>query len=318
MALRQFILAGVAAFAASTAARADSITYNDFSSVAGLTTAGTAAQEGDELALTNGTSSTAGAAYSSNAFALGTNGSFTSTFEFQITTNQNSTNNANGFAFVLSTAPGTNGQSNGNFGIGTNPGTSVAIEFSTYGNPNLSPLYYTTAQGKPIYNSNFVGVINDGDTNVASHAANTWGTVYGAGTGASVPLAGECDSRSPATSFTRFGCMANGDTWQATVTLTAAKLLTVSLVDISNNNGARIPGAATTPITLTYDIAGYLGTNDVYAGFTSSTGGSYEQVNLLNWVMTSDGVPPVPEPATFALLAAGLGAIGLVRTRRSA
>ena len=315
MALRHFLAAGILTLATGTAARADSIDYSDFSSLAGLTTAGSAAQySGNQLQLTNGATFATGAAYSSNAFALGTGSSFNTSFQFQISGTNSNGLNANGFAFVLSTAPTTNGVSNGNLGIGTTANSSVAIEFSTFGNPNLNPVYSTAGNGKTIYNSNLVGVIKDGNTCLSgsgSAGCNTvnpnYGTVYGAGTGASIPFAGECDARAQNTSYTRAGCMANGSIWSVNIKY-ANGLLTVSLS--ANELGV------TTPISsLSYNI-GFLGSS-VYAGFTSSTGSAAEKVSILNWMMTSNG-SPVPEPLTLSLFGVGLGAVGYVRSRRRA
>jgi hypothetical protein len=312
MIFRHLFAAGLLSIAAGTAARADSIDYSDFSSTAGLTTAGSAAQSGNQLQLTNGGTFATGAAYASNAFALGAGSSFNTSFQFQISGTNSSGLNANGFAFVLSSNPGSNGQSNGNLGIGTNANTSVAIEFSTFGNPNLNPVYSTAGNGKSIYNSNLVGVIKDGNTCLSGSGlagCNTVnpnvGTVYGAGTGASIPFAGECDARAANTSYTRAGCMANGSIWSVNIKY-ANGLLTVSL----SANGL----GTTTPISsISYDI-GFLGSN-VFAGFTSSTGAASEKVSILNWVMNSDG-SPVPEPLTLSLLGVGLGAVGYVRSRR--
>jgi hypothetical protein len=121
-----------------------------------------------------------------------------------------------------------------------------------------------------------------------------------------VPFAGECDTRSQTTSYARAGCMANGDIWTVKITYQNG-LLSVNLID------SALGGSGSTPISsLTYDIAGYLGTSSIYAGFTSSTGSAAETVNLLDWTMSS----AVPEPAALALFGIGVGAMGLVRRQR--
>jgi len=296
------------AFAASCSG-STALTYN------GGTAGGSASNTGSEIQLTNGTAFDYGSVATANQFALGTD--FSTSFNFQINTFSGSTQPANGFAFVLSTAPNSDGQSNGNLGIGTGANTSVALEFGTYGNPNTNPLYTTTAQGKNVYLSNFVGVIEDGNTNFQTAQNTNYGVVYGKSSNplfGTIPGAGnnpgECISGANF-SNSRAGCMSNGDIWNVSITL-INNLLTVVLHDQT----ASASGINTTPISLTYNVAGYLGTGNVYLGFASSGGASYEQVNILGWEAQSNG-GPVPEPASVAALGIGLVGLGLVRQRKA-
>src|SRR5271154_625900 len=136
MAFRQFIAAGVIGIAASTAANADSITYANFLSTAGLTFGGSAAVVNtNQLALTPLSTLSSGAAYASNQFALGAGGYFSTSFQFQIDPNPAQSGatkgvNANGFAFVLTSNPTGLGASNSSLGLTS--ANSLAIEFRTY------------------------------------------------------------------------------------------------------------------------------------------------------------------------------------------
>jgi hypothetical protein len=283
MSLRNIIAAGAFGIVASSAAYADSFSESDFSSMSGMTLAGSAAQvNSSQLALTSNTVMTAGAAYESNQFALGTGGSFSTSFQFEIDPSADgSGTNANGFAFVLTSNASGLGGANANLGL--TAANSLAIEFRTFNNSTTGPAG----------NNNLVGVVQNGNTAFNSLLGS--GTPYGQGT---------CDRLH----YTQAGCMSNGDLWTANISY-AAGLLTVALTDGNQTQTTTIAG-------LSLSLLSLLGSGDVYAGFSASTGGKTERVRLMNWTMNSDS--PVPEPLTLSMFGTGLVALGLVRRRRAA
>jgi hypothetical protein len=289
MAFRHFVAAGVIGIAASTAARADSITYANFLSTAGLTFIGSSQQvNSNQLELTTLTTATAGAAYASNKFALGAGGSFTTSFQFSIDPgNTGSGLNANGFTFVLAGSASGLGAGNANLGLPV-AANSLAIEFRTYDSPGTGP------NGN---SGNLVGVVSGGNENYTSLLGS--GVPYGQQ---------NCGTTPSKTQYKTAGCLSNGDIWTANIRYQAG-LLTVTVQDGSSAVYTVVNG-----ISLGVGgLLGILGTNSVYAGFTASTGGSDERVRLLDWSMYSQ----VPEPVSIAMFGVGLAALGMVRGRRS-
>jgi hypothetical protein len=286
MAFRHFVAAGVIGMAASSAARADSINYANFLSTTGLSLVGSSGQvNSNQLELTTLTTSAAGAAYASNKFALGAGGSFTTSFQFQIDPgNTGNGLNANGFTFVLAGSASGLGASNANLGLPV-AANSLAIEFRTYDSPGTGPVGNA---------GNLVGVVSGGNEAYASLLGS--GVPYGQQ---------NCGNTPTKTQYQTAGCLSNGDIWTANIKYQAG-LLTVTLQD-----GAQ---ALTTVISgLSINLLSILGSSNIYAGFTASTGGADERVRLLNWTMNSQ----VPEPVSIAMFGVGLAALGMVRGRRS-
>jgi hypothetical protein len=265
------VMAGAPAFASPT-----TISYGDFSNTAGLSVTGAATTSTGALVLTPEAQFQAGAALTSSALALGPTPSFSTSFQFQIATTSSTT--ANGFAFVLTSDPTNVGAANGQLGL-TNA-TSLAVEFSDYGNKNLNP-----SIGNKLYNSNLVAAIQNGNTLVAGNNAASYGSPGGA-TSCVTPGSGTA-------------CMNNGTVWTANISY-ANGLLTVALQD----------GGAVYNVITNYAIA--LGAN-VYAGFSGSTGAQFDSVAISNWSMTYNNVP---EPMTVGMFGVGIAALGFIRNRR--
>lgn len=128
-------LIGLAAGIAATAAGADSLTYNDFSSTAGLQLNGAAAKANDGtrdvLRLTPSDFNQSGSAFSTNAINLSNAYSFSTRFTFNINTPRNG--GADGIAFVIQ--PNSNDVGGLGGGIGYQGITnSLGIEFDTWFN----------------------------------------------------------------------------------------------------------------------------------------------------------------------------------------
>jgi hypothetical protein len=107
------------------------INYADFSSIAGLTLVGNAAQAGTLLRLTPDAGGQDGAAWFNTRQSV--QGGFDTTFQFRINT---SLDMADGLAFVIQNSPaGTSAIGDGGGGIGyASIPNSLAVEFDTYNN----------------------------------------------------------------------------------------------------------------------------------------------------------------------------------------
>lgn len=105
--------------------------------------------------------------------------------------------------------------------------------------------------------------------------------------------------------------MSNGDVWTATITYSNNNLT----VQVQDGNSA----ADTLISNFNADIASILGSNTAYAGFTGSTGGGYENQNILNWHLTNDlpkNPSGVPVPGAVWLFGSGLILFALNRRDR--
>jgi hypothetical protein len=268
---------------ASVPAFAGSLNYPGFNTNdTSLTFVGDVSATGGPLAITpDAVTNAAGAAYTTNALALGSSPNFTSSFQFSIA-NGSTLPTANGFAFVLTSDPTGLGAAHGSLGL--TGATSLAVEFSDYGNKNQNPLV-SQSEATSVYNSNLVAAISNGNTVVAGNPTGSYGS----------PGPQSCVGKQTSGN----GCMNNGDVWTADISYVAGKL-TVALEDGAGQFITVISG---------YAIA--LGSN-VYAGFTGSTGTFTDSVSILNWSMTYD----VPEPMTVGMFGVGIAALGFMRSRR--
>lgn len=131
LAMGALLMAGI------QAAEANSILYNDFSSVAGMQLNGNAAQAGSALRLTPATYGQSGSAFSTNAVSLASNASFSSAFRFQIGNSGGICDQdgcgADGLVFTVQTVSNTAGGAGGGIGYSGLP-KSIGIEFDTWNN----------------------------------------------------------------------------------------------------------------------------------------------------------------------------------------
>ncbi len=148
-------------------AQATVLTFNDFSSTAGLQINGSASApvitgDGAVLRLTPAASGQGGSAFSTNQISLLNNASFSTYFQFRISNSGGISDGdgvgADGLAFVVQTVANNVGGVGGGLGyFGIN--RSVAVEFDTYNNGEI--------------NGNHVGIDLNGSVNSVTNVAIT-------------------------------------------------------------------------------------------------------------------------------------------------
>ena len=260
-------------------ARASVVTYNGFSSTAGLTLVGntttTATSDGTVLRLTPAAGGQSGAAYFTSAVALGANATFSTTFGFRFTSP--STPPADGITFVLAASPTGLGSSGGGLGYG-GVANSVAVEFDTYNNGVAN-------------NDNHVSIDTNGNL-IDLAAASPYG-VSGCGSGVS-------------------GCMANGDLWSVTIGYNGTDL-SVAVQDgtkpVDNIINA-YPIDIASYLGTNNAYVGFTGSTGASYENQDITTWSFANTTQLA------AAPLLPEPSGLAVFATGVMALGLAGAAR--
>ncbi len=264
-------------------ASATTIVFNDFSSTSGLTLLGNAASTSNVLRTTSAAANEVGAAWYNTAVNVA--GGFDTSFQFQITNREGWTpdwslipgsTGGDGFAFVIQ-------------GVNTSQIGAYASGLGYFYIPDSLAVEFDTWQNIPSYcepSGNHIAVQSEGVLpNRPEHCT---------GSDFNGPYA------NPTLGITTVGPdMSNGAIYNVHIHYTPGDLA----IYFNDMN---------TPIlNVAVDLATKLnlpqGTN-AFVGFTSSTGGAFENHDIVNWSFTN-----VPEPQTYLLMGVGLIALAIRR-----
>lgn len=280
---------GLGLTAGPIAHAADVLVFNDFSSTAGLQLNGHAAQAGTVLRVTPAIDNRAGSVFSTSAVSLADNASFSTAFSFRFS------NPDRGFC-------------DGGPVCGAD-GLVFVLQTvsSTVGGVGGGIGYFGLDRSVGI---EFDTWNNGGDPSILDIDSNHVG----------LDVNGSLKSLA-ATSVTEAD-LNGGDVWNAWIDYDGGS----HLIEVRLTRSASRPAAAL--LSYTRDLALDLKSTNAFVGFTSGTGASNANHDLLSWTLRNDfdpigvdpGTPPgsVPTPASLPLVLAGIGlaALATVRPRR--
>jgi len=278
------------AFLCASAAHAADVVYDGFANTSGLQLNGSATTvlttDGTVLRLTPAAENQSGSGFS---FAKVSTVEFTSIFSFRITdpggpiADFNNESGADGLVFILQNdANNVVGAPGGGIGYG-GIGTSVGVEFDTWGNAAAS------------------------DPSQSHIGINVNGSVDHNGLGMG-PTAIIGNTNVPATDLPGPE-LDDGDRWWSWVRYDGTDL-DVFLLQSESVTEPPIP--ATPLLSFPIDLSSTLGGSDqAFAGFTSGTGSALANNDIIYWRYTESAIP---EPST--LLLGALASVGVLMRRR--
>jgi hypothetical protein len=301
MGCRKGLLALVLGGMMATSAQAASFAYANFSDTTGLQINGDAAAVNvasrDVMRLTPAHGNAGGSMFNTQAIALTNNYGFSTRFTFNISSNdinEYGEIGGDGIAFVIQTVSNNVGGLGGALGYGgITP--SAEVEFDTYSNPGVDP---RLGGNESLNGNDHIAIMQNGGYTHHLAAAIVSPTL-------------ELNGGQDITAFIDY----NGAT---------------NLMEVRwSTDGLRPDDAG---LSYSMDLASLFGTNQVYVGFTASTGADWSAQDIVNWTFNDNYDPvttvptetvpvgssdpgSVPEPATWAMMLAGFGAVGAA-TRR--
>lgn len=280
-------------------AQASTFAYADFSDTTGLQINGSAASTTiggrNVMRLTPPEGGQGGSVFNTQAIALTDDYGFSTRFTFNIGDNGETPwgpIGADGIAFVIQTVANNVGGAGGGMGYaGISP--SAEVEFDTYSN------WFDPGSNPDLTADNHIAIMENG--NAENHLAYTI-----------LPAALKLSGGYDITAFVDY----NGLT---------------DLMEVRwSTNGLRPVDAG---LSYSIDLAGLFGTNPVFVGFTGGTGANWSAQDIVNWTFNDNYEPittaptetvpagssphgAVPEPATWAMMIAGFGAVGGATRRK--